>query len=585
MAASPLTTADLGVPAVSTYAEQFGMFRQIAEQNILGIWDATIGVTPGLDQGAAQMWGAAVAPAVSAAQQEAVSMTQAYLEGLLSEALGRKVEATVNRKTMLANLRGGATIDDVYYRPVKTARTAMSVGATHEQASVEGRKRISRLIRTDLQLAKFQTSHAVLNDPAVGDEIKWHKRVLSGDRNCGLCMYASTRTYYKADLQPIHPGCDCLVVPQTGEKLGIVADPELLEQLKAIGATEDDVIIYRHGEYGPTLAERHHRHLPYADMKPEHRTSMDGDRFEEEAIGPRLSGYTADGWDDTGRRTLRPDWGEVLGETETPVEVASGPSILNRNDPPGEGIAYATADNRIFYVEYDEFDEDKRAAAERRLQTLLDNEARSLPTVRGGPLDGEYWTPPQAVLSISPQPTRGGAIIHADAGRGRVVHYGGSIDVETVWHENGHIVHGGVNKLGQSGLFRDKMDPDYYSTYNQPGKQWETAQSEDWKHLRNPDFLPDGDIEWERSMGSRFHPVNVGGADVDRNLFGVTNYGASAQTEDFAEAWRLAVKGEIASYRVKGTDEWVPVTFEQMFPNRYAYMQELAEQNGMELPF
>lgn len=596
--AGPISVASLGNPTVSAFSDQFDMLRQVSELNVLGLWDSTIGLAPTMDPKAADMWSRAVGPLVAAAQGEAVSLTQAYLENVLSTALERRLTASFDRKALLRDLRNGPSVEDVYYRPVKTARTALSVGGTRQQANNEAKKRLGQLVRTDLQLAKTKTSQAVLNAPEVGDGVKWYKRVLRGTRNCGLCMYASTRTYYKADLLPIHPGCDCGVLPMTSDPRRIVADPELLAQLKEAGIVDspEQVVIYSHGEYGPTLARKVDNHLTSASASK--RPDMDPDALGDRARiggdvdGPVLSGFVADDSDNNGIPTMRPEWAELLGASEEIVEVRSGPSILNVDDPPGPGIAYVTPDNRIFYVEYDEFDyENQRAEAEARLKILLEEERRSLPRN----LDGEVWNPPQAVLSIAEDRTHrfpDGRVfqVAADAGRGRVVHYGSSVDRETVWHENGHIVAGAFNVMGHLGEV-SKSSPQiqrqYFSVFNQPGSAWEEAMEADAQHLR--DLIAAEDEFDTKGFASPSNEVNKWGA---QGGLGVTPYGATSVTEDFAESWRLAVTGDIAIHKPSDSPDrdnpfagWETLTFEEMFPNRYAYFQELAKQGDIELPF
>lgn len=604
----PLTMAALGNPTVSAYAQQSQALRQVTEMNVLGLWDATIGRVPVLDPAASDLWLNSVGPMISAAQQEEVSLTQAYMENLLSAALERRIAATLDRRVLLGNLRNGTTNGDVYYRPVKTARTVMSVGGTRTQANFEAKKRLSSLVRTDLQLARMKTSQAVMNSDYAASlsevpEAKWHKRVLRGTSNCGLCMYASTRTYYKADLQPIHPGCDCVPMPQFTDPKKIVADPELLQQLKDIGAVDSptQVVIYKHGEYGPTLAREMDHHLISASA--EDRPTLTGRMVDgrdlvaaQTGAEPTLSlaGWTAENLDEMNRPIER-DWVEIVGTREI-VEVSHGPIIIGGHnlDQPiktGRGIVAATMDNRLFYVEYDEFEyENQRAEAEERMLTLIREEAKSLPRRE----DGGFWTTPEVVMSVtqSKDYTRNGMTftITADAGRGRVVHYNSEVRVETVWHENAHIVAGAVNRLAEESRTSPLRDGFYaHQRMSQsPGFDWEEAQFADREHLKS--LIGEGDLFDDKGLVNPQSQVLSGGETGD--ALGVTPYGSTSMTEDFAESWRLAIKDTVGIVKRRDSPDfdnefagWEEITFKEMFPNRYAYFERMAELAGFELPF
>jgi len=82
-------------------------------------------------------------------------------------------------------------------------------------------------------------------------------------------VVASTQRYYRGDLLPIHPGCDCGVQPlPPGLAVNQVIDEDLLEQVHQVtadrlgvsdrsGRTPDYrklLTVSEHGEYGPTLS-------------------------------------------------------------------------------------------------------------------------------------------------------------------------------------------------------------------------------------------------------------------------------------------------------------------------------------------
>ena len=142
-----------------------------------------------------------------------------------------------------------------------------------------GQERLDSLAATDLQLAKTHTAQQALSRDA---RVVGYRRVLEGTYSCGLCIVASTQRYRKAELMPVHPGCDCDVVPIYGDRdpgrlinAGALADVHAAvkdrfgvdsEAARAIPRIYDgkgdptlyrDVIVtHNHGEIGPVLGVR-----------------------------------------------------------------------------------------------------------------------------------------------------------------------------------------------------------------------------------------------------------------------------------------------------------------------------------------
>jgi hypothetical protein len=130
----------------------------------------------------------------------------------------------------------GVGAAEVYRRPAVTIYTALANGTAYNAALEEGTNRLLSIVSTDLQQARNrQASRSVQSSG-----FRFYRRVLSGKEDCDKCRIASTNRYRKADLMPIHPGCDCGVEPL------VEFDPEP-------DPRADTVVTNMHGELGPTL--------------------------------------------------------------------------------------------------------------------------------------------------------------------------------------------------------------------------------------------------------------------------------------------------------------------------------------------
>lgn len=192
----------------------------------------------------------------------------------------------VTAATVSSGALRGVGLDEVYRRPFVTLYTALSQGKTVTEAVAEGAARAFSLGSTDVKLSTTHSGRAVRGN---NNNIVGYRRVLSGGKNCALCVIASTQRYTVTELQPIHPGCSCGEEPIYGDfDPGRIIDDELLEdthelvrqELELQGSDRDardaglgkvitspgegdkladytDLIITReHGEYGPTLSFR-----------------------------------------------------------------------------------------------------------------------------------------------------------------------------------------------------------------------------------------------------------------------------------------------------------------------------------------
>lgn len=219
----------------------------------------------------------ALVPRLQAAQIQTANLTASYLAQLLEDDPAGLI--------LLANLRGGVPAEDVYRRPAVTMRSRLAEGGSFPEALAASSARLRSLVSTDLQLANTHQARAAMSRSG----IRFYRRVLTGAEDCALCVIASTQRYFKGDLLPIHPGCDCEVAPlASGAATQQVIDEGLLERTHAeiaahtgrdsdrgardLGLGDDfsdytELIVTRdHGEYGPTLAWRSDHFTSAADL-------------------------------------------------------------------------------------------------------------------------------------------------------------------------------------------------------------------------------------------------------------------------------------------------------------------------------
>ena len=269
----------------------------------------------------------AITPRVTAGQLRIADLTRAYLAQCARE-LGWKVVLPPIDQDEIRSARG---VDPrvVYRRPAVDVYTALAAGKPLPQAAAEGRLRLTQLIGGDMQLAKVHASRQSMR--GYPEEGQFYRRVLTGRENCALCVVASTQRYYRGDLLPIHPGCDCDVQPlPPGLAVNQVIDEDLLQQVHQItadrlgvsdrgGRTPDYrklLTVSEHGEYGPTLSwaqpktkpktKAGEAEPPKPPKSPKKTTAQppdDSDRLK------RLMSIPAEKW----HKTLQYEGGDVTG--------------------------------------------------------------------------------------------------------------------------------------------------------------------------------------------------------------------------------------------------------------------------------
>lgn len=269
----------------------------------------------------------AITPRVTAGQLRIADLTRAYLAQCARELGWNVVLPPIDQD----EIRGARGVDPriVYRRPAVDVYTALAAGKPLPQAAAEGRLRLTQLIGGDMQLAKVHASRQSMR--GYPEEGQFYRRVLTGRENCALCVVASTQRYYRGDLLPIHPGCDCGVQPlPPGLAVNQVIDEDLLEQVHQVAADRLGVsdrggrtpdyrkllTVREHGEYGPTLSWAQPKAKPKPKAggaeppkppKPPKKTTAqppdDSDRLK------RLMSVPAEKW----HKTLQYEGGDVTG--------------------------------------------------------------------------------------------------------------------------------------------------------------------------------------------------------------------------------------------------------------------------------
>lgn len=230
-----------------------------------------------------------IVPVVEGAKRTVAGNTAAYAQAMSSVVDGRDVPMVMMSDAELRRLRG-IDPEDVYRRPATQMYTALAGGAAFPDALDQGVNRLLSIALTDLQLAKTHQSRQSFGRGGYQYTI----RTLTGRENCALCVIASTQRYTIADLQPIHPGCDCGTRQISARHdPGQVIDPDLLESIhdevathvghsdagarnlgrgktdsqgRSISDYTDLIVTREHGEIGPVLTWRDQNFTSKADI-------------------------------------------------------------------------------------------------------------------------------------------------------------------------------------------------------------------------------------------------------------------------------------------------------------------------------
>lgn len=179
-----------------------------------------------------------VVRAVRAGQVQTSALTEAYLSQSVAVMTGDVVPLGLDHSQYPRPIPA----DEVYERTLMSWRYLVSIGKDLAEAKAEAAERLLLTADTDLTLSMRDTASQFMN----AHRIDRYHRVTRGENSCDLCYLASGRTYFKADLLPIHNRCRCAVVP----------DVQNID-LATINGVKTDVtqqyVTRHHGELGPVL--------------------------------------------------------------------------------------------------------------------------------------------------------------------------------------------------------------------------------------------------------------------------------------------------------------------------------------------
>lgn len=230
---------------------------------------------------------AIMAPAVEAGQLQIADLTNAHLSTLFGVKHPPAPDLSTFERPNISRVRELA-------RPFWTAIKAAEKGKDFDAALAAGEARLTKMVETDLQMAKVRQAREVLK----AGGIRRYARVTGGNA-CWLCEIAATQVYYTEDLLPIHPGCNCSVqpIPEGGEaeiRQGFTPEEILKhsdEQVRRmLGLVEDGaplsdyqdlVAVREHGEIGPMLTWKHQSFTGPGDLPvPPSREVLEHQAFQ-----------------------------------------------------------------------------------------------------------------------------------------------------------------------------------------------------------------------------------------------------------------------------------------------------------------
>lgn len=216
---------------IAAYGDAYDELRLSTGQSVAELW-LELG---GPDDVRARQF----AEAAVAVIDDAAATTGATTSAALDEYVGSVTRGPASRSSPLDlveltvdQLRGGVSGVDVYDRLKLGVRKGLADGKPYDVAMAEAARRADAMAQSDVALAHRRAAqHTMSGNPAVDG----YRRVLTGE-SCSLCRVASTQPYRTSDLMPIHPRCDCRVLPLVdGYDGGRIVNRELYRELKESG--------------------------------------------------------------------------------------------------------------------------------------------------------------------------------------------------------------------------------------------------------------------------------------------------------------------------------------------------------------
>lgn len=200
---------------------------------------------------------------------QAAAISDASLALMIREMTGQWPKPGIQQLEGIA--RYGVSAAEAYNRIPRHYRYAVSTGLTDTEALRSTVDRARRMLDLDAMLSTREQARVTMSENT--GVVAGYRRVirpeLSKTGTCGLCLAASDRIYGVAELMPIHPGCNCSVMPIVGDhdpgdfinradyaRLEAAATPTGKRGArKRQDWSKVRVTIDEHGEYGPMLTD------------------------------------------------------------------------------------------------------------------------------------------------------------------------------------------------------------------------------------------------------------------------------------------------------------------------------------------
>lgn len=207
------------------------------------------------------------------AQEVIADQTEEYLDRIFDLLGVRKTRAGARAHVRLPERVRDVDPKTEWNRPARDARVSrLFEGLDEFEANERALQRAEEQARMDLAKARQEAERQRWG---VSGDIIGFRRILHPELSqfgpCGLCIVASSRTYKKSELKPLHNGCVCTVLPVV-KRGDLTFDPgrdmnedELKEFYEAAGSNRRAdlqrvrVKVLEHGELGPILVDGRHK--------------------------------------------------------------------------------------------------------------------------------------------------------------------------------------------------------------------------------------------------------------------------------------------------------------------------------------
>jgi hypothetical protein len=211
--------------------------REIVAAAVVTLWNGL----PSYDETEVDPFVASVVPIVTAGQNQAAALTEAYLARMLRrQPIGIAPDGLVG-----PSVRAGTPPEEVYRRPFVNVWTALGNNIPWEEAVGAGRARVDATAQADMALSSRATFQAVQE---ADDGIYGYQRVADGGA-CAFCLAVNGAYVKSADASPLHNRCGCSLEPLTRPH------PRATWLPSGRTVKEDDFAIHQHGELGAYIGD------------------------------------------------------------------------------------------------------------------------------------------------------------------------------------------------------------------------------------------------------------------------------------------------------------------------------------------